>query len=317
MAPPRLVKTPTVPTHSDAASMRQEQVRDVSVLQPRGGGAAFAGGEQRLIQVVSGTYAWNVPVLPPAPAAAPGAPPAGAPPAAGAPGGAPGGGRGPGGPPQPAPAPANQVERMLALWSTPQGFIKAATANNATTRRAAGGTEVSFTVDGKYKMTGTINARNLVERVQTWIDNPIVGDMLVETEYSGYYDFGGVVFPSRIQQKQDGFPSLDLSIASVTPNAPVDITVPDNVRTAQPAPSPMVTSTRLADGVFYLTGGTHHSLAVEMSDHIVLVDTPNNEPRALAVIAKAKEVIPNKPTRFIVTSHHHWDHLGGIRAAMD
>ena len=54
-----------------------------------------------------------------------------------------------------------------------------------------------------------------------------------------------------------------------------------------------------------------------MSDHIVLVDTPNNEARALAVIAKAKDVIKNKPIRFVVTSHHHWDHLGGIRAAID
>jgi glyoxylase-like metal-dependent hydrolase (beta-lactamase superfamily II) len=69
--------------------------------------------------------------------------------------------------------------------------------------------------------------------------------------------------------------------------------------------------------VFYLTGGTHHSLAIEMKDHIVLVDTPQTEQRALAVIAKAKEVIPNKPIRYVVTSHHHWDHLGGIRAAMD
>src|SRR5207247_2522806 len=44
---------------------------------------------------------------------------------------------------------------------------------------------------------------------------------------------------------------------------------------------------------------------------------PNSEARALAVIAKAKEVIPKKAIRFVVTSHHHWDHLGGIRSAID
>jgi glyoxylase-like metal-dependent hydrolase (beta-lactamase superfamily II) len=175
---------------------------------------------------------------------------------------------------------------------------------------------VSFVVGGKYKVSGMINAQNQVESVRTWIDQSIVGDMLVETTYTGYKDFGGVQFPSRILQKQDGFPSLDLTVESVTANPAVDISVPDNVRTAT-VPPVTVNSQKLAEGVFYLTGGTHHSLAVEMKDHIVLVDTPNDESRAIAVIAKAKELIPRKPIRYVVTSHHHWDHLGGIRSAID
>jgi glyoxylase-like metal-dependent hydrolase (beta-lactamase superfamily II) len=283
--PPVTVKSYTAMINYDTVSMRQDLVREMGTVMPRGGGAPFTG-EQRQNLLVSGNYAWNL---------------------AAAPGGA----------QQAAPAPANQVDRMLFVWSTPQGFLKAAMANNATTKKAKGGTEVSFTVGGKYKMTGIIDAQNHVERVQTWIDQPIVGDMLVETVYSGYKDFGGVQFPSHIVQSQDGFPSLDLTVSSVTANQPVDITVPDNVRNAPPPPPATVTANKLADGVFYLTGGTHHSLAIEMKDHIVLVDTPLTEARAVAVIAKAKEAIPGKPIRYIVTSHHHWDHLGGIRAAMD
>lgn len=299
--PPVLLKTYTALINYDTRSMRVEQVRDLSIRQPRGGGASFSGAEQRQIQVVGGDYAWNVP--PPAPAGAAAAAPAAA-------------GGSQAGPPPAAPAAAGWEERMLALWATPQGFVKAAMANNATTKPAPGGTEVSFTIGGKYKMTGLINARNQVARVRTWIDQPLVGDMLVETQYSEYYDFGGVMFPSRIIQKQDGFRTLDLAVASVVPNPAVDIAVPDNVRSASPPPI-TVNAQKLADGVFHLTGGSHHSLAVEMNDHIVLVDTPQTEQRGLAVIAKAKEVIPNKPIRFVVTSHHHWDHLSGIRAAID
>jgi glyoxylase-like metal-dependent hydrolase (beta-lactamase superfamily II) len=282
------VKSYTASINYDTGSMRQELVREMGTVMPRGGGAPFTG-EQRQIQIVSGNYAWNLA----APAQAGGnAPP-------------------------PAAAPGNTVERMLMLWATPQGFLKAAMANHATTKQAKGGTEVSFTVGGKYKMTGIVNPQNEVDRVQTWIDQPIVGDMLVETVYSGYKDFAGVRFPSHIVQSQDGFPVLDITVASVTANPAVDITVPDSVRNAQPPPPVRVDSQKLADGVFYLTGGSHHSLAVEMKDHIVLVDVPQTEQRALAVIAKAKELIPNKPIRYLVTSHHHWDHLGGIRTAIN
>jgi glyoxylase-like metal-dependent hydrolase (beta-lactamase superfamily II) len=139
--------------------------------------------------------------------------------------------------------------------------------------------------------------------------------MLVETTYSGYKDFGGVMFPEKIVQTQDGYPVLELTVAKVTANPMVNIAVPDNVRNAPPAPAPTVMSQELGKGIYFLTGGTHHSLAVEMKDHIVVVDLPNNQARAQAVLAKAKELIPNKPVKFVVTSHHHWDHLGGIREA--
>jgi len=284
--PPVPVKNYTALINYDTASMRVELLREMGPVMPRGGGAPFFG-EQRQIQLVSGNYAWNA-----APAAGNAAPP---------------------------PAQANpdgQLERMLALWSTPQGFVKAAMANKATTKSASGGTEVSFTVDGKYKMTGIINAKGQVDKVTTWIDHPIVGDMPVVTTYTGYKDFGGVMFPSRIVQTQDGFPSLDLTISSVSANPAVNIEVPQNVRTFTP-PAVRVESMKMGDGVYYLTGGSHHSLVVEMKDHIVVADVPNNVARATAVLAKAKELVPNKPIRYVVTSHHHWDHLGGIRMAMN
>jgi glyoxylase-like metal-dependent hydrolase (beta-lactamase superfamily II) len=277
------VKNYVATINYDSASMRQELLREMGNPMPRGGGAPFFG-EQRQTLYVSGNYAWNV-----------------APPAA------------PGGPAGAATAqPAAQPERMLFLWATPQGFVKAAMANSATVRAGA----VSFTVGGKYKMTGTLDAMGRVTKVQTWIDNPVVGDMLVETTFTGYKDFGGVLFPARIVQTQDGFPSLDLTISAVTINGPADIGAPEDLRTAPPPPPIRVDAVKIAEGVQQLTGGSHHSLAVEMRDHIVIADLPNNQARGDAVIAKAKELFPNKPVRFVITGHHHWDHLGGIRSAM-
>jgi glyoxylase-like metal-dependent hydrolase (beta-lactamase superfamily II) len=68
--------------------------------------------------------------------------------------------------------------------------------------------------------------------------------------------------------------------------------------------------------VWYLTGGTHHSVAVEFKDYVALVECPLNDARALAVIDAVKKTIPNKPIRYAVNTHHHFDHLGGLRACV-
>lgn len=270
----------------DTASMRVEMVRESGLAMPLGGGGPFVG-EQRQVQLVSGTNAWNEQA-----------------------------GGGAGAPPRAQPQSRAAAERMLALWATPHGFVKAAMANKATTRTVPGGTEVSFTVGGKYKMTGLINSRNHVERVQTWISDAMLGDTLVETSYRVYRDFDGVLFPSRIIQSMGGYPTLDLLVISVQTNPAVDIAVPQNVRDAKPEPI-SVKSEKLANGVYYLTGGTVGTVAVEMRDHIVMIEAGEDEEWVHAYLAKAKELIPNKPVRFLIVSHHHPDHNGGIRAYID
>jgi glyoxylase-like metal-dependent hydrolase (beta-lactamase superfamily II) len=237
--------------------------------------------EQRPDQYVSGTTAWNLAAL--------GAPPA--------------------------PQPAASEERVMEIWTTPHGFLKAAAANNATSQPdSSGGSDVSFTV-GKNRYAGTINAQNHVVRVQTWIDNPVLGDTPVEFAYSDYRDFGGVMFPSRIVRTQGGHPVLDVSVAAVSANAAADLSVPAEANA--PAPPVTVTVEKLADGVHYLKGGSHHSVAIDQKDHVVVVEGPQNEARSAAVIAKVKETIPGKPIRYLINSHVHFDHSGGLRTYVD
>jgi glyoxylase-like metal-dependent hydrolase (beta-lactamase superfamily II) len=169
---------------------------------------------------------------------------------------------------------------------------------------------ISFTVPGQLKAKALVNERNLIEKVDSWNTNPVLGDMLTETTYAEYKDFGGVQFPTRITQKQGGFPTLDLTISEVKPNAPVDIQPPDNIKQT----SVKVESDKIADGIWYLTGGTHHSVLVEMNDHLVVVEGPQDDARAVAVIAEVKKTVPNKPIRYVVNTHNHFDHAGGLAA---
>lgn len=211
--------------------------------------------------------------------------------------------------------PAAVEERNAEIWSTPQGFLRAAITNHALQKRNGDATEVSFSI-GANRYEGTINEQKLLARVKTWIDNPVLGDTLIETAYSDYKDFNGVEFPTHIVRKQGGYPVLDLTIADVKKNVSASIDAPAEVSSADAA-KVNVTSEQLAPGVFYLRGSTHHSVVIEQSDHIVVVEAPQNEARSNAVISKAKELVPNKPIKYLVNTHHHFDHSGGLRTYVD
>lgn len=272
----------TASLNYDAPAARVQMER-IQVVEPNR--ARPAPAPQRPVQIVSGTHAWTM-----------AAPP----------------GSAPGTAPAPQPQPAAVEERTMEIWTTPHGFLKAAAVNNATSQPANGGSEITFTMAGNHKYVGRINAQNQVERVQTWIDNPVLGDTPVEIAYSDYRDFSGVQFPARIVRTQGGHPVLDITVSTVTRNPAVDLPVPDQVRSYTPPPV-TVTAEKLADGVFYIKGGSHHSVAIDQRDHIVVVEGPQDEARSTAVIAKVKETIPNKPIKYLVNSHVHFDHSGGVR----
>ena len=226
------------------------------------------------------------------------------------------------------------ILRQLELALTPHGALKAglsATDATAITLPIVGPSDfglsnfgrkvtiVSFTLLGKYKMNVTVNDQNLVELVDTWFPNPVYGDMDYEMRFTQYKDFNGVKFPQLVHVHQ-GDPRLnpahniyEYKISDVKGNVPVTtMPVPEIVRTTTLAPV-KVASQKLADGVWALEGGTHNSMVVEFKDFVAVVEAPNNEARSLAVIAEASRLVPNKPIRYLVNTHHHFDHAGGLR----
>ena len=224
--------------------------------------------------------------------------------------------------------------QQLEIWITPWGFLKGAAANNATLQAPAAGSTsrvVAFnsrvkSPGGKpYRVVGTINGQNLVTKVQTWLENPIFGDMLVETEYSYYRDGAdGLKVPAQIVQKRGGFPTFSAYIlgAHANPaNLQALLTPPaaagrGGAGGAPPAAAAGPTSEKLADGV-YRINGAYNALAIEFANYILLFEPgPQNEARAQAIIAEAKKVIPGKPIRYGVISHHHFDHTSGLPAVV-
>ena len=262
----------------DTASMRDEIT--LSRAEPKGGGGYPLAGQQRNDQFVSGGYAWNQ---------------------AGA---------------NALPGPRFVGDRVHQLWITPHGVIKAAIRNKASldwkTEKGKSLAAVSFMEPGRFAATAYINTDYLVERIESRLSDAVLGETTAVTSYADYRDYGDVKFPAQIRQSQGGFPVLDVKVTQFQPNVPALIQLPENVRTS----TERVTTEKVADGVWFVAGGSHNSAAIEMKDHMILVETPLTDERSAAVIEQVKKLAPGKPIRYVVNSHGHFDHSGGVRAAV-
>ena len=221
----------------------------------------------------------------------------------------------------------------LEFYLTPWGFLKGAAENNATlSHRKVDGKNYAVlswspavkAPSGKsYVINGYVDDKHMVDRVETWLGENIMGDMHIVATYSGWKDFGGVMAPSKIVQTRGGWPFFEVDVAAAKANPP-------DVATLVPAPAGrpggpggggpppqaplVVTSEKLGDGLYRLTTGpgSYDSVIVEFKDYIMMLEAGQSEARALAYVAETKKLIPNKPIRYVMNTHPHADHTGGL-----
>jgi len=103
-----------------------------------------------------------------------------------------------------------------------------------------------------------------------------------------------------------------VTITSVKPNVAAAFDVPASIRQTASPVSQAVQTEKISDGVWIAPGGAR-SVAVEFRDHVVVVEAPETEARSIAVMEAFKKVIPGKPIRYVVNTHSHFDHVGGLR----
>jgi glyoxylase-like metal-dependent hydrolase (beta-lactamase superfamily II) len=302
---------------------------------------------------------------------------------------------------------ANSLEYYLTPW----GFLKGAAENNAmASRRRVDGknyTVLSWSptvkaVSGKpYLINGYVNEQNIVERVETWLADNIMGDMHILATYTGWKDFGGVMAPAKIVQTRGGWPFFQVDVTAAKAN-PADLATlapqpqrggggpgaapggggapgagapggggrgapgggappaggppaggggagggaPRGGQAGAPAVAPapggappagagggapggggargqaaplVVTNEKLGEGLWRLTtgNGSYDSLIVEFRDYIMMLEAGQSEARAVAYIAAAKELVKGKPIRYVMNTHPHSDHTGGLPAMVD
>ena len=220
----------------------------------------------------------------------------------------------------------------LEFYITPWGFLKGAAENNATVskKKVEGKNYTVLTWSPKvtapsgknYVINGYVDQQNMVDRVETWLGENIMGNMHILAVYSGWKDFGGVMAPAKIVQTRGGWPFFEVDVTAAKANPP-DLATLAPIPPAPAgrggaggggAPAMNVTSEKLGDGLYRLTTGpgSYDSVIVEFKDYVMMLEAGQSEARALAYIAETKKLIPNKPIRYVFDTHPHSDHTGGL-----
>jgi len=214
-------------------------------------------------------------------------------------------------------------DRATEFAMHPLGFLLAAYAPGTETAEESAGADqrrVRIRTAGQtYAMVIDMRT-NLPVRIERQVDQPMLGDVTMIADLADWREADGLKLPMRVTQRYENlFVLADLRLSGARVNADVgDLAATDAVRASvvQAGAPPTIVVDTIAPGVWWIGGQSHHTIAIEQANQVVLVEAPQNDARTLAAIERARELRPAKPVTLLINTHHHFDHSGGVRAAI-
>jgi len=168
------------------------------------------------------------------------------------------------------------------------------------------GTEVALYFDAQT---------NLLSKSESLVDDQVLGDITQETIYSDWRPVEKVMLPFRYVDRTGGRTAQDLRVSSVVLNTPpadgLFVAPEGYARVDPPPPTPVVK--KIGDDVYSITG-PYNSIFVVFKDYVLVVEAGFNNRYSQSSIAEIKKVAPDKPIRYLVSTHFHFDHLSGVRS---
>ncbi|HEY7221004.1 MAG TPA: MBL fold metallo-hydrolase [Candidatus Binatia bacterium] len=173
-------------------------------------------------------------------------------------------------------------------------------------------------------------------------DDPLEGDSNDLLRYGDWRKVDKILLPFNLRYELNGKLLQEEQIKSVQNNVPLvadPFAFPQAIRNEKTNVTPIASQwilrrvagnfsyqdlgrpasiewRQLADGVHKIGGSSHATIVIEMRDYLVAVEGPLYEARTAPVVKAIKERFPGKPIRYVIPTHHHLDHAGGIRAFM-
>jgi glyoxylase-like metal-dependent hydrolase (beta-lactamase superfamily II) len=164
----------------------------------------------------------------------------------------------------------------------------------------------------------------VLTKMESLTDGLLEGLTSRETIFTDYRSVNGVRVPFRVVTKVGPNVTSDLSYTEVVFNQRTDSSLfaqPPNAALGPEVGGPRrpISLTPLGRDAYYVdameTGGIffYSAMFVVLNDYVLVVEAPLNDNVSRLIIAKIKETAPGKPIRYLIPTHYHTDHTGGVR----
>ena len=209
----------------------------------------------------------------------------------------------------------NPVSIAIAADGAPQGQVARQVSFNGRPHWAVdtllGPEEITVMIDQETGLPGGFSALDT---------ETMLGDVNADYRYSDYRPVGDVMLPFRHEIIKDGRPYASMNYIDIRINDPSALTVftvPDDVVeqadqvVAQDTWVPLQWN-RVSDTVFHVVAFSHHSMVVEFPDFVAVIKGPYTEAQSMTLARHIEDNI-GKPIRYVIPTHPHYDHTGGLR----
>jgi glyoxylase-like metal-dependent hydrolase (beta-lactamase superfamily II) len=156
----------------------------------------------------------------------------------------------------------------------------------------------------------------LVSRLGFMGADNAIGDVEIQFTYSDYKKVDNLTLPFKVLTSRNEEPIREVNYSNYQINTRIDesfFKLPERYKTIQ---FPRFGFKKMGEGVYLIEGfdgGTTSAMAVEFKDHFAVIDAPGGSAGSVQVINELKKIAPNKPIKYLILTHHHDDHSGGIR----
>ena len=181
---------------------------------------------------------------------------------------------------------------------------------------------ITFVMPDTQQVALYVDAKSgLVSKYELVFLDPLTGEDAAEIMFNNYTNAGNLKVPQewlwRIAGDSQARYKVVAEFNSAINDKMFEFADADFTKVTPPPATLAANVEKLSDGVYVIqnvAGNNQNTLAVEFKDYILAVEAPGTSAGADNVIKRIKEAIPGKPIRYIATTHHHGDHIGGLRS---